>query len=72
MTGLDMAIKIAGGQSALARALGVPRQVVHAWTVRGGRVPPERCPEIEAATGVSCEALRPDVFVRRKRKEVVA
>jgi DNA-binding transcriptional regulator YdaS (Cro superfamily) len=30
------------------------------WKARG-RVPAEHCPSIEAATGIRCEDLRPDV-----------
>jgi DNA-binding transcriptional regulator YdaS (Cro superfamily) len=52
-----------GGQSALARALGVTPPTVNEW-IKGKRpVPAERCPTIERITNgaVRCEDLRPDV-----------
>ena len=58
---IDKAIAACGGSSKLAQALGVSEQVVWNWKTR--RVPAERCPAIEQATGgaVRCEELRPDV-----------
>jgi len=56
-----------GGQSALARELGVRQGHVWAWMNRDGcRAPLEHCPAIEVATAargarVPCEELRPDV-----------
>ncbi|WP_336606339.1 transcriptional regulator [Calidifontimicrobium sp. SYSU G02091] len=49
-----------GGPSKVARMLGIKPPSVIGW---GGRVPPDRCPAIERATGgeVTCEQLRPDV-----------
>lgn len=35
MTGMDKAVEAAGGQSHLARALGVKRQSVQQWVSRG-------------------------------------
>lgn len=61
-TPLNRAIREAGGISALARELGLSgHAVIHQWRIN--RVPAERCPAIEAATGglVRCEDLRPDV-----------
>ena len=58
--GLERAIVLGGGITALTRALGLTSHtVVHSW--RLNRVPAEHCPLIEAATGVPCEELRPDV-----------
>lgn len=60
---IQTACQIAGGQSAMARLLGVKPPSVNEW-VKGGRpVPAERCPAIEKATAgaVRCEDLRPDV-----------
>ena len=55
------AAEVVGGQAALARKLGVAPPTINQW-VNGTRpIPAERCPEIEAATGVRCEDLRPDV-----------
>lgn len=62
MEALIKSISLVGGQSALAKLLGVVPQVVHNWLVRGN-VPAEKCPAIERATNgaVRCEDLRPDV-----------
>lgn len=53
-----------GGPTAVARMLGIKAPSVIGW---GGRVPPDRCPAIERATGgaVTCEQLRPDVVWTR-------
>jgi DNA-binding transcriptional regulator YdaS (Cro superfamily) len=49
-----------GGPSKVARMLGIKPPSVTGWR---NRVPPDRCPAIEKATGgaVTCEQLRPDV-----------
>ncbi|PAT31860.1 Cro/Cl family transcriptional regulator [Vandammella animalimorsus] len=58
---INSAATAAGGQSALARLLGIKPPTVNQW-VKGTRAVPARfCPDIEAATGVPCEELRPDV-----------
>ena len=56
---LDLAVKEAGGVSALAKALERTPAAVHQWRHNG--VPAEHCPVIERLTGVRCEDLRPDV-----------
>jgi DNA-binding transcriptional regulator YdaS (Cro superfamily) len=65
---LDAAVRVCGGQTALAARLGVRQSLVSMWKHRG-RVPAEHCPSIERATqgAVRCEQLRPDVewFVLR-------
>lgn len=58
--GIERAIK-KGGLSALARRLGEAPQTVSNWRMPGRQVPENRCPEIEAFTGVPREELRPDV-----------
>ena len=59
-TPIKQAIDIAGGMTALARALNVKSHTtVYQWAQT--RVPAEYCPLIEALTGVRCEALRPDI-----------
>jgi DNA-binding transcriptional regulator YdaS (Cro superfamily) len=60
-----MAVEVVGSQGELARQLGIKRQQVTKW-VRRGYVPAARCVAIEAATGrrVTCEMLRPDIYVR--------
>jgi DNA-binding transcriptional regulator YdaS (Cro superfamily) len=47
--------------SDLAAALGVSKAAVSQWF--SGRVPPDRCPDIERATAgrITCGELRPDV-----------
>lgn len=55
------AARIAGGQSALARRLGVTPQAVQQWC-SGNRIPAGRVVEIEATCGVPREALRPDLY----------
>jgi len=57
------ACKKIGGQSALARALGVKPPTVNEWIKSGRPVPADRCIDIELATqgAVRCEDLRPDI-----------
>lgn len=56
------ACSVAGGQSALARKMGLKSQgSVSAWLAKG-RVPAERVLKIEALTGVSRHRLRPDLY----------
>jgi len=55
------AVAQAGGQTALARKLKVKPQAVHQW-LTAGRVPPLRVLAVEAASGVSRKALRPDLY----------
>jgi TorA maturation chaperone TorD len=56
--GLDQAIRSVGGVSELARRIGIAQPSVSNWN----RVPAERVVAVEAATGVSRTALRPDLF----------
>jgi DNA-binding transcriptional regulator YdaS (Cro superfamily) len=58
---LLLAIAKVGGQAALARKLKIKPQAVHQW-VEAGRVPVMRVLDIEAATGVRRNALRPDIY----------
>jgi len=64
---IKRAVQIAGGQSALARFIGVKPQAVQQW-VASGRVPPVRVPRIVEAVGgaVSHHDLRPDIFPRER------
>ena len=55
------AVAQAGGQAALARKLKVKPQAVHQW-LTAGKVPVLRVLAVEAATGVSRKALRPDIY----------
>lgn len=56
--GLAQAIGAAGGVGALARGLGISQPSVSNWT----RVPAERVLAVEVMTGISREALRPDLY----------
>jgi TorA maturation chaperone TorD len=56
--GLSQAIDAVGGVSELARRIGVSQPSVSNWN----RVPAERVLMVEAATGVSRTALRPDLY----------
>lgn len=57
------AIELAGGITALAKAIGAQKGAVWAWTNRG-KCPPEWCIAVETAVGgrVTRHQLRPDVF----------
>jgi len=57
-TGLDEAIRAAGGVGALARKVGISQPSVSNWN----RVPAERVVAVEAATGISRALLRPDLY----------
>ena len=59
---LSEAIGAAGGQSALARTLGVSYQAINFWKKHG--TPGPRVLGVEAASGgtVSRHDLRPDIF----------
>jgi DNA-binding transcriptional regulator YdaS (Cro superfamily) len=58
---LHEAVRIAGGQAALARKLNLKQGHVWDWLNRNSGAPLEHCPAIEAETGVPCEQLRDDV-----------
>lgn len=58
---LDTAIKLAGGQAALARACGITQAAVWKWTRVQKRVPAEYVAMVEAASGVPRSELRPDL-----------
>ena len=50
-----------GGQTAAAHKLSVTQQAVQYW-LKSGRLPPLRVLAVEAASGVSRKALRPDIY----------
>jgi len=62
-TNIRRAVDAAGGQTALATALGIRQGHVSQW-LRRGKVPADRVLAIEAAIGgeVTRYELRPDVF----------
>lgn len=43
---VEKAVRLAGGQTAMAKALGVSPQAVQQW-VKSGVVPADKCPKIE-------------------------
>lgn len=45
-TGIEKAVRLAKGQTVLAKALGVSPQAVQQW-VANGEAPPDKCPKIE-------------------------
>ena len=57
-SGLDEAIRAAGGVGALARKIGISQPSVSNWS----HIPAERVLSVEAATGVNRTTLRPDLF----------
>ena len=66
---LERAITIAGGEfgmkrgfSALGREIGVGRQTIWAMLNTAGKTSPQYAIDIEKATGVPKEQLRPDLY----------
>ena len=59
--GLCTAIEKAGGLRALARLLGISAAALAEWK----RVPANRIIQVEAATKISREKLRPDLYLRQ-------
>jgi DNA-binding transcriptional regulator YdaS (Cro superfamily) len=63
--GIQKAIRAAGGVNALARLLGIEPSAVVRWR----DIPAHRIIQIEQATGVPREELRPDLYRLRDKKE---
>ena len=63
MNAISIALDHVGGPTKLAAILSVSAQAVCFWRDGQRKIPAERCPLIEEATGglVRCEDLRPDV-----------
>lgn len=61
LSALQDAVAKAGGQTALARAIGKTQGHISQW-LRREYVPAEEVLKIEAATGVSRHQLRPDIY----------
>jgi len=59
-SGLDQAIRAAGGITELARRIGISQPSVSNWS----RIPAERVLSVEAATGVARAILRPDLYAQ--------
>lgn len=60
--GLKEAIKAAGNQTKLARAIKKTPQLISYWNNKVGRVPAEYVPEVAEVTGVPRHVLRPDLY----------
>lgn len=52
------AIKIVGGQAAMARALGISKQAIQFWKI----TPVHHVLKIEKMTGIPRRQLRPDIY----------
>lgn len=59
---LELAVAIAGGQSATARLCKVSQAAVWKWLQSGKRLPAEQVLTVSSATGVSPHLLRPDIY----------
>lgn len=62
LSGLNRAVEVAKGQSALAKMIGVKQAHVWWWLNKSKRVPAEKVLQIEQATGVPRHELRPDIY----------
>lgn len=67
---LMRAVEIAGSLNELAKVLGISKQAVHHW--KEERVPAEYIVDIELATGVQREELRPDLYRIEVKKKAAA
>lgn len=59
---LQAAVEQAGSQVSLARICGVSQPAVWKWLQSAKRLPAEHCLAVEAATGISKNLLRPDIY----------
>ena len=66
--GFGEAVRAAGGVTELARRIGISQPSVSNWT----RVPAERVLAVEAATGVSRDVLRPDLYGKPTASDDIA
>lgn len=60
---LIQAVEAAGGQTALAKAIGKTQGHISTW-LRRSYIPAEMVLAIERATGVSRHDMRPDIYPR--------
>lgn len=68
MSIVDRAIKAAGGASELSKKCGLHRTSILFWRTLG-HIPVKRLHDVEAATGIPREELRPDLFKRTPAQE---
>lgn len=66
-SGLEVAIRAAGGIGALARALGISQPAVSNWQ----KIPADRVLAVEALTGVPRGSLRPDLYPMEEETDSV-
>ncbi|WP_439569157.1 transcriptional regulator [Sphingopyxis sp.] len=59
----DVVLRL-GSQVALAKLVGVTQQSVSEWCLKGKPIPPLHVLKVEAATGIACHDLRPDIYPR--------
>jgi hypothetical protein len=59
--GLMQAVEAVGSQVELARRIGVVQSAIHKWATR---IPADRVLDIERASGIPREKLRPDLYKR--------
>ncbi|MDZ7895338.1 MAG: Cro/CI family transcriptional regulator [Sphingobium sp.] len=64
---LRKAVDLLGGQSAMARLVGVTQQAVWKWIAHGKELPAEHVLKVEANTGISRHLLRPDLYPLEER-----
>lgn len=62
MKPIELAIQKAGSQANLAKSIEVSRSRVWNWVNRDPKIPAEMVLRIEAATGISRNKLRPDIY----------
>ena len=62
LSALRKAVKVAGGQTALARAVDAKQVNIWSWLNRSKRTPPEYVIPVEKATGIPRHELRPDIY----------
>ena len=62
MKPIELAIKKAGSQANLAKAIEVSQSRVWNWVNRDPKIPAEMVLRIEAATGIARDKLRPDIY----------
>jgi len=61
MRPIEKIVAAAGGQSALARHLGIRQQSVHEWVIRGF-VPAARAQAVAKLSKLSLHDIRPDIY----------
>ncbi|MBD59037.1 MAG: cytoplasmic chaperone TorD [Citromicrobium sp.] len=71
-TGLALAVRTAGSQTAFADVIRRRQSTVHNWLRGGKELPAELVFEVEAKLGISRHDLRPDLYPREDTAEASA